>query len=259
MIQKIFSYNVNGIRAALGKDLTGFLRVENPDIVCFQETKASPEQIDTAAFEDLGYHHYWYSAEKKGYSGVGILCKNQPDRVHYGMDIPKYDREGRFIRADFGQLSVVSVYHPSGTSGEERQQFKMQWLEDFRLYVNRLREERPFLVLSGDYNIAHENSDIHDPVGNARNSGFLPEERQWVTDFLNEGYLDSFRTLHPQAKDIYSWWSYRFRARSQNKGWRIDYHMTTNNLKENIKKAEILMEAVHSDHCPISLTLDFNP
>jgi exodeoxyribonuclease-3 len=232
------------------------LEKDQPDIVCFQETKASPEQIETGLFESLGYHHYWYSAEKKGYSGVGILCKNEPDQVVYGMNKEEYDREGRFLRADFGPVSVISVYHPSGTSGEDRQAFKMQWLEYFQNYINRLREERPHLIISGDYNIAHTKIDIHDPVGNAGNSGFLPEERQWVSDFLKEGYVDSFRAIHPDARDLYSWWSYRFSARSKNKGWRIDYHMTTESLRDKIKDADILTNIVHSDHCPISITLD---
>lgn len=256
MTLRIYSYNVNGIRAAMSKGLVDFLEKDQPDIVCFQETKASPEQIETTLFESLGYHHYWYSAEKKGYSGVGILCKNKADRVVYGMNKEEYDREGRFLRADFGPVSVISVYHPSGTSGEDRQAFKMQWLEYFQQYINDLRKERPHLIISGDYNIAHTKIDIHDPVGNAGNSGFLPEERQWVSDFLKEGYVDSFRAIHPDTRDLYSWWSYRFNARSKNKGWRIDYHMTTESLRNKIKDADILTHIVHSDHCPISITLD---
>ncbi|MDD4032635.1 MAG: exodeoxyribonuclease III [Bacteroidales bacterium] len=256
MTLRIYSYNVNGNRAAMSKGLVEFLEQDQPDIVCFQETKASPEQIETTLFESLGYHHYWYSAEKKGYSGVGILCKNKPDRVVYGMNKEEYDREGRFLRADFGSVSVISVYHPSGTSGEDRQAFKMQWLEYFQQYINDLRKERPHLIISGDYNIAHTKIDIHDPVGNAGNSGFLPEERQWVSDFLKEGYVDSFRAIHPDTRNLYSWWSYRFNARSKNKGWRIDYHMTTESLRDKIKDADILTHIVHSDHCPISITLD---
>ena len=202
----------------------------------------------------MGYHSYWFPAQKKGYSGVGILAKQEPDNVVYGMNKAKYDDEGRFLRADFGDLSVVSVYHPSGTTGEERQDFKMEWLDFFRGYVNNLRKERPNLVLSGDYNICHEAIDIHDPVRNATSSGFLPEERQWFTDFLSDGYIDSYRHLHKEPGH-YSWWSFRANARENNKGWRIDYHIVTDTLKDKIVNASIFPEAKHSDHCPVYVEL----
>ena len=251
---KIISYNVNGIRAAIAKGLLEWLDGVKPDVVCFQELKATPDQIPVMEIEAMGYHCYWFPAQKKGYSGVGILAKQEPDKVVYGMDNKLYDDEGRFLRADFGDLSVVSVYHPSGTTGEERQDFKMEWLDFFRGYVNKLRQERPNLVISGDYNICHEAIDIHDPVRNATNSGFLPEERQWFTDFLSDGYIDSFRHLHKDPGH-YSWWSYRANARANNKGWRIDYHIVTDNLKDKIANASIFPEAVHSDHCPIYIEL----
>ena len=251
---KIISYNVNGIRAAIAKGLLEWLDGVKPDVVCFQELKATPDQIPVMEIEAMGYHCYWFPAQKKGYSGVGILTKQEPDKVVYGMDNKLYDDEGRFLRADFGDLSVVSVYHPSGTTGEERQDFKMEWLDFFRGYVNKLRKERPNLVISGDYNICHEAIDIHDPVRNATNSGFLPEERQWFTDFLSDGYIDSFRHLHKDPGH-YSWWSYRANARANNKGWRIDYHIVTDNLKDKIANASIFPEAVHSDHCPIYIEL----
>lgn len=251
---KIISYNVNGIRAAIAKGLLEWLDGVKPDVVCFQELKATPDQIPVMEIEAMGYHCYWFPAQKKGYSGVGILAKQEPDKVVYGMNNAKYDDEGRFLRADFGDLSVVSVYHPSGTTGEERQDFKMEWLDFFRGYVNKLRQERPNLVISGDYNICHEAIDIHDPVRNATNSGFLPEERQWFTDFLSDGYIDSFRHLHKDPGH-YSWWSYRANARANNKGWRIDYHIVTDNLKDKIANASIFPEAVHSDHCPIYIEL----
>lgn len=250
----IISYNVNGIRAAIGKGLLEWLDSVSPDVVCFQELKATPDQIPVMEIEAMGYHCYWFSAQKKGYSGVGILTKQEPDNVVYGMNNKLYDDEGRFLRADFGDMSVVSVYHPSGTTGEERQDFKMQWLDFFRNYVNELRKTRPNLLLSGDYNICHEAIDIHDPVRNANNSGFLPEERQWFTDFLGDGYVDSFRHMCKEPHH-YSWWSYRANARANNKGWRIDYHIVTDNLKDKINKAAILPEAVHSDHCPIYIEL----
>ena len=249
---QIISYNVNGIRAAISKGLLDWLDTVSPDVVCFQELKATPDQIPVMEIEAMGYHCYWFSAKKKGYSGVGILTKKEPDNVVFGMNNKKYDDEGRFLRADFGDLSVVSVYHPSGTTGEERQDFKMEWLDFFRGYVNELRKTRPNMVLSGDYNICHEAIDIHDPVRNATNSGFLPEERQWFTDFLGDGYIDSFRHLCKEPNH-YSWWSYRANARANNKGWRIDYHIVTDSLKDKLVGAAILPDAKHSDHCPISI------
>lgn len=251
---KIVSYNVNGIRAAIGKGLMQWIQEYNPDVVCFQELKATTDKIPLMEFEMMGYHHYWFPAQKKGYSGVGIITKQEPDNVVYGMDNTLYDNEGRFLRADFGDLSIVSVYHPSGSSGDERQEFKMQWLDFFRSYVNNLRSARPKLLLSGDYNICHEAIDIHDPKGNAKSSGFLPEEREWMSQFLNDGYVDSFRHLNKEPGN-YSWWSYRFNARGQNKGWRIDYHIVTDNLTSNIVDASIIPQAVHSDHCPIMIEL----
>lgn len=187
---KIITYNVNGLRAAASKGLPEWLEREQPDVLCLQETKLQPDQYPAEAFEALGYKAYFYSAQKKGYSGVAILTKQEPDHVAYGMGIEAYDYEGRFIRADYGDLSVVSVYHPSGTSGDERQAFKMVWLEAFQHYVTELRKSRPNLVLCGDYNICHEPIDIHDPVRNATNSGFLPEERAWMTRFLSAGFID---------------------------------------------------------------------
>ena len=251
---KIISYNVNGLRAAMKKDLIGWLREENPDVLCLQETKMQNDQFEKEEFEALGYRSYLFSAQKKGYSGVAIITKHQPDHIEYGMGMEEYDAEGRFIRADFGDLSIVSVYHPSGTSGDERQAFKMVWLEHFQSYVNELRKSRPNLILCGDYNICHEPIDIHDPIRNAKNSGFLPEEREWMSRFLADGYVDTCRHTHPELV-LYSWWSYRFQARSRNKGWRIDYCMVTNNLTDRIKGADILNEAVHSDHCPVVLEI----
>ncbi len=253
---KIITYNVNGIRAALGKGFIQWLAAAAPDVLCLQETKAQPEQIPEEEFRALSYDCYWHSAEKKGYSGVGILTRIKPDQVITGMGMPEYDREGRFIRADFGSLSVVSVYHPSGTTGEERQDFKMEWLEDYLDYVNRLKESRPDLVLSGDYNICHKPIDIHDPIRNAYSSGFLPEERAWMDRFLAAGYVDTFRVFNDQPHQ-YTWWSYRAGARQRNLGWRIDYHMVTDSLKPLLQSARILPEALHSDHCPVALSIDY--
>lgn len=252
---KIITYNVNGLRAAVSKGLPEWLEQENPDILCLQETKLQPDQYPAEPFEALGYHSYLFSAQKKGYSGVAILTKQVPDHVEYGMGISIYDDEGRMIRADYGDLSVISVYHPSGTSGDERQDFKMKWLEAFQKYMADLQKKRPKLIVCGDYNICHEPIDIHDPVRNATNSGFLPEEREWMTRFLSEGFIDTFRMLYPKKQE-YTWWSYRFNSRMKNKGWRIDYCMAGEAMRPMLKSAQILNEAVHSDHCPMSLVLD---
>ncbi len=251
---RIITYNVNGIRAALNKGFADWVKAAAPDVLCLQEIKADTDQIPLAEFEKLGYHHFWFPARKKGYSGVAILSRPKPDDIEAGMGMEQYDSEGRFIRADFGDLSVVSVYHPSGSSGDERQAFKMQWLSDFERYVSDLRQRRPKLILSGDYNICHKPIDIHDPVRNANMSGFLPEEREWMSRFLSQGYIDTFRFLNKDPHQ-YTWWSYRANARSNNKGWRIDYNMVTENLENEISKSRILPEAVHSDHCPVMLEL----
>lgn len=252
---KIITYNVNGLRSALTKGFADWLAAELPDVLCLQETKAQPEQIPTLAFEALGYRSYFFSAEKKGYSGVAILTRIAPDRVESGMEMTLYDREGRFLRADYGDLSVVSVYHPSGTSGEERQAFKMKWLEDFRHYVMELHKKRPKLLLCGDYNICHRPIDIHDPVRNATNSGFLPEEREWMSLFLESGFTDTFRYQHPEEPHQYTWWSFRANARANNKGWRIDYCMATPELLPQLKNSYILPDVKHSDHCPTGVEL----
>lgn len=252
---KIISYNVNGIRASINRGLLNWIAEVQPDVLCFQEIKATTDQIPLLEFDALGYVHHWFPAQKKGYSGVAILSRLQPDHVEFGMNIPKYDNEGRVLRADFGDLSVVSVYHPSGSSGDERQAFKMQWLDDFGNYVEKLREERPKLILSGDFNICHRPIDIHDPIRNATVSGFLPEEREWLSRFLNRGYIDTFRHLVKEPHN-YSWWSYRANARANNKGWRIDYNMITENLLPQLRSAAIFSNAVHSDHCPVFVELD---
>ena len=251
---KIASYNVNGIRAAMKKGFMEWLKETDADVVCLQETKAQVDQIPSFEFAEAGYETYAFSAKKKGYSGVAILCKKTPDQVVNGMGITAYDDEGRFIRADFGDISVVSVYHPSGSSGDVRQQFKMQWLDDFQNYVANLQKEHPKLIISGDYNICHEAIDIHAPKRNEKSSGFLPEEREWMTGFLNAGFIDSFRHLNKEAHN-YTWWSYRANARANNKGWRIDYHMVSENLSEKIKNVEIHTQAFQSDHCPLIVEL----
>jgi len=249
---KIITYNVNGIRAAINKGLLEWIEEVKPDVLCLQETKAQPEQIPTFSFQEMGYHCYYFSAQKKGYSGVAILTKQEPSKVVYGMNIPKYDDEGRFLRADFGVLSIVSVYHPSGSSGDERQAFKMQWLDDFYAYIHELIKTRPNLILCGDYNICHKPIDIHDPIRNATSSGFLPEEREWIDKFINSGFIDTFRFFN-QEPHQYTWWSYRSNAREKNLGWRIDYNMASLSLKDKLERSVILSLATHSDHCPVLL------
>lgn len=253
---RIITYNVNGIRAAMNKDLVGWLKAANPDVLCLQETKATPDQVDVKAFENLGYHLYWYSAQKKGYSGVAIFSKLKPKHAEYGCGIEKYDFEGRIIRLDFEQCSVMSVYHPSGSSGDDRQAFKMQWLADFQEYINDLKTKIPNLVLCGDYNICHKPIDIHNPKSNANTSGFLPEEREWMEQFIQSGFIDSFRHFN-QEPHQYSWWSYRAGSRGKNLGWRIDYNLVANHLDKYLKRAVILPDAMHSDHCPVLVEMEF--
>lgn len=251
---KIISYNVNGIRAALKKGFREWLAEESPDILCLQELKASPEQIEPF-YKDLGYEMYCDTAEKKGYSGVAILTKHKPNHIEFGCGNDKYDIEGRVIRADFNDFSVMSVYMPSGTSGEVRQDFKYEWLDFFYEYAQKLRESHPNLIISGDYNIAHTAIDIHNPVSNKKSSGFLPEERAWFTKFIDAGFIDTFRAFQDQPHH-YSWWSYRANARANNKGWRIDYHMSTEPMKSRLRSATILPAIKQSDHCPIVLEID---
>ncbi len=251
---KILTYNVNGIRSALSKGFAAWLKASNPDVVCLQEVKAEIGQFDQSIFEDMGYHIYWMSAVKKGYSGVAILSKLKPNTIAYGCGMNIYDDEGRVLRADFDQFSLMSVYMPSGSSGELRQAFKMQWLEDFYGYIQDLKKSHPKLIISGDYNICHKPIDIHNPVSNKNSSGFLPEEREWMSKFIDLGFIDTFRHFDERPHQ-YTWWSFRAGARNKNLGWRIDYHMSTASLQNSLKKSTILPEARHSDHCPVLLEM----
>jgi len=252
---KILTYNVNGIRAALRKDFALWLKDTNTDIVCLQEIKANPEQFDESIFTDLGYHCFWNPAEKKGYSGVAILTKTKPKHVEYGCGISEIDFEGRILRADFDNFSLMSVYFPSGSSGDIRQAFKMKFLSQFQNYSNELKKDFPKLIISGDYNICHRAIDIHNPQRNKNTSGFLPEEREWMNVFITSGFIDSFRHLNPEPHN-YSWWSYRANARAKNLGWRIDYNMISENLLPNLSRSAILSQARHSDHCPVLVEMD---
>lgn len=252
---KIISYNVNGIRAAINKGFIDWLKSADPDVICLQEIKALKEQLDLEIFEEAGYkYHYWFSAQKKGYSGVAILSKIKPNHVEYGTGIDSMDFEGRNLRADFDGVSVMSLYLPSGTN-DARLDHKLEYMDMFQDYINNLKKEFPHLIICGDYNICHEEIDIHNPKGLSNVSGFLPVEREWIGNFIDSGFIDSFRHLNKEP-DNYTWWSYRANARANNKGWRLDYAMVAETLQENIKRAVILKEAVHSDHCPILLEIE---
>jgi exodeoxyribonuclease III len=252
----IASYNVNGVRAAIGKGLLDWIQAGNFDVICLQEIKALASDVPVLEIEALGYQHFWYSAQKKGYSGTAIFTKRTPDKVVAGCGIADYDSEGRILRADFGDWTLLNCYFPSGTSGDERQDFKMQFLTDFEQWVAELRQERPKLIVAGDYNIAHREIDLHDPKGNKKSSGFLPEERDWVTRWLDSGFTDAFRYKNPEVVS-YSWWTFRTGAREKNKGWRIDYQCVTDNLRDRIISAVQDNDAVHSDHCPVIVQFDF--
>jgi exodeoxyribonuclease-3 len=252
---RIISYNVNGIRAAIKKGFYEWLKTAPADIVCIQETKAEKENVDYKQFAEMGYDDYWYSAQKKGYSGVAIFTKIKPDFVQLGNGYMQSDAEGRVIRIDFGDITLINAYFPSGTSGDIRQSYKYVWLNELLDYLKILRQQRTKLIVCGDYNIAHKDIDIHDPKGNKNSSGFLPEEKAWLDRFLQDGFVDAFRQINQQPHQ-YSWWSQRFPGvRLNNKGWRIDYINVTENLKSAVKDVAILSDIKHSDHCPVYVEL----
>ncbi len=237
------------------KGFIDWLIATDPDVICLQEIKAMKEQVDLTLFEAAGYpYNYWFSAQKKGYSGVAILSKTKPDQVVYGTGIDYMDFEGRNIRADFGDISVMSMYLPSGTN-LARLEYKLTYMANFQKYADALRMTNPNLIVLGDYNVCHKAIDIHDPVRNKNVSGFLPVEREWIGNFIKSGFIDSFRHFN-EAPDNYTWWSYRANARVNNKGWRLDYGMVAETLRDRLMRSVILSEAKHSDHCPILLELE---
>lgn len=253
---RIVSYNVNGIRAAIKKGLLEWLQEYPADVICLQETKALSTDVNPQLIEKLGFEHHWFSAQKKGYSGVSIFTKHKPDAVKIGTGYEVSDSEGRVLEVQFGDVKLINAYFPSGTSGTVRQSYKYTWLKEMQEYLEDLRKTNPKIILCGDYNIAHTEIDIHDPKGNKNTTGFLPEEREWLTNFIACGWVDSFRKFN-QEPHHYTWWSQRFPSvRLNNKGWRIDYIMTTNELNEQVTGAGILPEVKHSDHCPIYLDVD---
>lgn len=254
---RIISYNVNGIRAAIKKGLLEWMATDVADIICLQEIKATKENIDVEKIEELGFHTYWFPAEKKGYSGVAVFSKIKPKKVFYGHANTQSDAEGRLIRLDFSKFTLINAYFPSGTSGDLRQNYKYEWLNIFNQYIGELQKQNKKIIVCGDYNIAHTEIDIHDPKGNKNSSGFLPAEREWLESYFNAGFIDAFRFLHPGEKGCYTWWSQRFPSvRLQNKGWRIDYFSISKNLEKYLKSAAIYPDIKHSDHCPIFIEMD---
>ncbi len=252
---RIISYNVNGIRAAIKKGLIDWLKTNPADIICLQETKATSQDIDLKPFEELGFQHHWFSAQKKGYSGVAVFTKIKPDTVKTGTGHELSDFEGRVIELQFGDITLINAYFPSGTSGDERQRYKYQWLDEMQAHLDTLKKTNPRMILCGDYNIAHTEIDIHDPKGNKKSSGFLPDEREWMTRFFNSGWIDSFRFFNKEPHH-YTWWSQRFSSvRLNNKGWRIDYISVTEALRNQLQAAAIYPDVKQSDHCPIYLEI----
>jgi exodeoxyribonuclease III len=251
----ISSLNVNGIRAAERKGLSDWLNRTSPDIVCLQEIKAE-EQLVPVNLLEMGYSGFFFPAVKKGYSGVGILTRMMPDEVTTGMGVDWIDQEGRVICAEFPAFRVLSVYAPSGTTGEVRQAIKYRFLDEFTRYSTRFRNTTKPTILCGDFNIAHREIDIHNPVANRKTSGFLPEERAWLTSFLESGFIDIFRHHTGEIPGLYSWWTYRAGAKDRNKGWRIDYHLTTPQLRNSVTHAVIEKELNVSDHVPVTVTYD---
>ena len=256
-MRRIISYNVNGLRAAISKGLIEWLNESNPDIVCFQELKMHEDQVDKLAFGTLGYHYqYWHCAEKKGYSGVAVVSKVKPNYVSIGTGTKKYDLEGRLIRLDFDDFTLINTYFPSGTTSEFRQAFKMEFLDSMMEYCLNLRKERPKIIICGDFNIAHKAIDINHPERHQKSPGFLPEERAWMDMLISRGFIDAFREFDERPEQ-YSWWSYRAGSRQRNIGWRLDYHFISSSLRNRLKSAGIQEEVVHSDHCPVFIDIEF--
>jgi len=251
---RIFSWNVNGLRAVVKKGFFDWLESEGPDVVCLQEIKARTEDLDEKILNPKGYHAFWNPAERKGYSGVAIFTKKKPVEVHLGLGIERFDCEGRVLRIEFKDFDLFSVYFPNGTSGEERLQYKMEFYDAFLDHCEELRGQGRELVITGDVNTAHKPIDLKNPKANQKNSGFLPKERAWVDKFIEHGYVDSFRAFN-EDPDQYTWWSYRFNVRAKNVGWRIDYFFVTEGLMKKVKDSFITPEVMGSDHCPIGLDI----
>ncbi len=251
---KILSWNVNGLRAAYKKGFLDWFNSEKPDIMCLQETKAMKEQLAPELQEIKGYHSYFSSAEKKGYSGVAIYSKEKPIEVKNGIGIEKFDSEGRFLIAEYENFMLFNIYYPNGKARAERLQYKMDFYDAFLKYVNKLKKAGKNIVVCGDVNTAHKEIDLARPKQNEKTSGFLPEEREWIDKFLDHGYLDTFRMFNDEPEK-YTWWDMVTRARDRNVGWRIDYFFASESIKKNIDSAFIMADVMGSDHCPIGITL----
>lgn len=251
-MKKLISWNVNGLRACLGKNFMEFFDYVDADIFCLQETKIQEGQVD---WNKEGYYAYWNYAEKKGYSGTAIFSKEKPLNVTYGIGIEEHDKEGRVITLEFDNYYMVTVYTPNSQNGLARLEYRMKWEDDFRNYLLNLKKNKPVIV-TGDMNVAHKEIDLKNPKTNRKNAGFTDEERQKMTELLEVGLIDTFRYFYPDTEGIYSWWSYRFKAREKNAGWRIDYFLVSDDLKDKIIDAHIHTEIMGSDHCPVELTVE---
>lgn len=248
---KFISWNVNGIRACMTKGFMDFFKEVDADIFCLQETKLQAGQIEM----DLeGYHQYWNYAEKKGYSGTAIFTKKEPISVTYGLGIEEHDKEGRVITLEFDDFYFITVYTPNSQTELARLSYRMTWEDDFKKYLKKLEEKKP-VIFCGDLNVAHKEIDLKNPKTNRKNAGFTDEERAKFTELVNDGFIDTFRYFYPEMEGIYSWWSYRFKAREKNAGWRIDYFMVSSSLKDRLESAKIHTEIYGSDHCPVELVL----
>ncbi|EJP6471181.1 exodeoxyribonuclease III [Clostridium sp. FAM 1755] len=252
---RIYSWNVNGLRAVAKKNFLEWIEEENPDILCIQETKLQENQLEDNIKNIEGYYSYFSFAEKKGYSGVATYTKEDPISVKYGIGIEKFDSEGRILITEFKDFTLLNIYFPNGQRDEERLQYKLEFYEALFNYCDELVKEGKNLVICGDYNTAHNEIDLKNPKANEKTSGFLRIERDWLDKIIERGYTDTFRNMNPD-KIKYSWWSYRFKARERNAGWRIDYHFVSNNLLDKVKNTEILNHVYGSDHCPVMVELD---
>ena len=248
---KLISWNVNGLRACVGKGFFEFLEAEQPDMMCLQETKLQPDQAPQVE----GYQEYWCSAEKKGYSGTALFSKTEPLSVTYNLGIDEHDHEGRVITAEYPDFYLVTVYVPNSQNELKRLDYRMQWEDDFRAYVHSLDQKKP-VIICGDMNVAHQEIDLKNPKTNRRNAGFTDEERQKMTELLGAGFVDTWRHFYPDTEGIYSWWSYRFKAREKNAGWRIDYFLVSERFIDRVKSARILTDVFGSDHCPVAIEIE---
>ena len=249
---RLISWNVNGIRAAMGKGFLDFAREQSPDILCVQETKMQEGQAEVPL---EGYHQYWCSAEKKGYSGTAVFTKEEPISVTKGIGIEEHDREGRVLTAEYGEFYLVNVYTPNAQDGLKRLDYRMAWDDAFRDYLKGLEKAKP-VITCGDFNVAHREIDLKNPKTNQKNAGFTPQEREKMTRLQEAGFIDTWRHFYPDLEGVYSWWSYRFNARKNNAGWRIDYFLVSDALEKALKGAEILTDVYGSDHCPVGLTIE---